>query len=107
LFVEEDRLPKQKRDHHLFEFAKRGAEFRLRELVDELRMLTSAFPHLRDSFDADELPINFILRHGRDKADAQPAKRAKRRRTRWTTAQRKAVSERMRKYWAQRRRADQ
>jgi hypothetical protein len=104
LFDLEERLPRQKRENHMLEFARRGAESRLRELVDELRMLTAAFPHLRDSFDADELPINFILRRGRDKAEAQPAKR--RRRVTWTAAQRKAVSARMRRYWAKRRRAE-
>jgi hypothetical protein len=32
------------------------------ELVSELRALTSAFPDLSDAFDADELPVQFILR---------------------------------------------
>jgi hypothetical protein len=44
--------------------AKQEAEARFRELIDELRMLTIAFPHLGDSFDADELPISFILERG-------------------------------------------
>jgi len=56
---------------HILELAKRGAEARFRELVDELRLLTVAFPHLRDSFDADELPVNFILRSG-GKREAVP-----------------------------------
>lgn len=35
---------------------------RLRQLIDEFRLLTSGFPDLRDAFDPDELPIEFILR---------------------------------------------
>lgn len=95
-------MPTSKRDTHLFELAKRGAETRVRELIRELKLLTSTFPHLRDSFDRDELPVNFILRQGREAG----AKRANRRRAAWTAAQRKAVSARMRKYWAKRRRAE-
>ena len=53
---------------HRLDLARRGAEARYRELVAELKMLAQAFPHLRDSFDGDELPVNFILRVGRDKA---------------------------------------
>jgi endonuclease/exonuclease/phosphatase (EEP) superfamily protein YafD len=49
---------------------RRAAAIRLRRLIDEVRLLTSAFPDLRDAFDPDELPIDFIL-----KRDAQ-AKRA-------------------------------
>jgi hypothetical protein len=57
-------LAKRKGGSHLYELAKRGAETRFRELLDELRTLTLSFPHLRDSFDADELPISFILKRG-------------------------------------------
>jgi hypothetical protein len=52
----------------MLDLARRGAEARYRELLAELKMLAQAFPHLRDSFDRDELPVNFILRVGRDKA---------------------------------------
>lgn len=31
------------------------------QLLDEIRLLTTAIPDLRDAFDADELPIAFIL----------------------------------------------
>ena len=57
-----------KHSSNILELAKRGAEARYRELVDELKTLTKSFPHLRDSIDRDELPVNFILRRGRDKA---------------------------------------
>jgi len=94
-----------KHSSHIVELAKRGAEARFRELVEELKALTSSFPHLRDSIDRDELPVNFILRQGRDKTSAATTSGARRRRTRMSAAQRKAVSQRMRKYWAARRKA--
>jgi hypothetical protein len=40
-----------KHSPHFLELAKGGAEVRLRELTDEIKMLTVSFPHLRDSFD--------------------------------------------------------
>jgi hypothetical protein len=40
------------------------AASRLRELLDEVRMLMVSFPDLRDAFDADGLPISFILERG-------------------------------------------
>jgi hypothetical protein len=89
-----------KHSSHILEFAKRGAEARYRELLDELKVLTQSFPHLRDSFDADELPVNFILRRGRDSAKATGEKRRKRA---WTPAARRAAAARMKAYWAQRR----
>jgi hypothetical protein len=33
----------------------------LHQLLDEIQLWTTAFPDLRDAFDADELPIAFIL----------------------------------------------
>ena len=83
-------------------YARRGAEVRLRELAEEAKQLLNVFPDLSASFDADELPINFILRKGARKANAAGVRR---RRPRMTAAQRKAVGDRMRKYWAARRKA--
>ncbi|HJR60433.1 MAG TPA: hypothetical protein VJ813_13560 [Vicinamibacterales bacterium] len=40
----------------------RAAAFRLRRLLDELGMLMGSFPRLRDAFDPDELPLEFILK---------------------------------------------
>jgi hypothetical protein len=80
-------------------YARRGAEARLRELAEETKQLLKVFPDLSASFDEDELPLNFILRRGARKA----ATGVRRRRRKMTAAQRKAVGERMRKYWAARR----
>jgi hypothetical protein len=41
---------------------KRAAAFMLRQLWDELAMLMGSFPDLRDAFDPDELPLEFILK---------------------------------------------
>ena len=54
-------LKKQTRTTHVLELAKRGAEVQFRELIDELKLLVGLFPHLRDSYDSDELPLNFIM----------------------------------------------
>ena len=81
-------------------YARRGAEARLRELAEEAKQLLKVFPDLSASSDEDELPLNFILRRGARKAAAR------RHRRKMTAAQRKAVGVRMKKYWAQRRKAN-
>jgi hypothetical protein len=55
-------MPKHSAD--ILGLAKRGAEARFRELVQETKNLIDLFPHLRDSFDKDELPLSFILAKG-------------------------------------------
>jgi hypothetical protein len=87
---------------HILELAKRGAEVRLGELADELKMLTVSFPHLRDSFDKDELPVSFILKKGARRAAKRQA--GGHRRT-MSAAARKAISKRMKKSWVERRKA--
>jgi hypothetical protein len=47
---------------HGLPITKPAAAFGLRQLVDELGMLMDAFPDLRDAFDPDELPLEFILK---------------------------------------------
>jgi hypothetical protein len=83
-------------------YARRGAEVRLRELAEEAKHLLRIFPDLSAAFDADELPLNFILRKGARKSPTG----VRHRRRKMSAAQRKAVGERMRKYWAQRRKAN-
>jgi hypothetical protein len=56
-----------------------SAEARYKELVAELKLLSVQFPHLRDAVDQDELPINFILKRGADKAEAKARASAARR----------------------------
>jgi hypothetical protein len=77
------------RRRELLALARTGASARLSELQREMTEIYAAFPDLR---------------RGRRRQPARLARRARtaRRRRGWTAAQRKAVSERMRKYWAHR-----
>jgi hypothetical protein len=75
----------------LREYARDGARVRAEELKAELAKIYRVFPDLRDGTG------------GRRKATG-PARRARRRKA-MTAAERKAVSLRMKKYWASRRKA--
>jgi len=92
-----------KHSSHVLEMARKGAEHRLEELKAEIASLIKSFPHL-------------AARQGRRLArgSAGLAKAAKetlkvaagrRKRSRMSAAARKAVSARMKKYWAARRAA--
>jgi hypothetical protein len=73
-------------------------------LVQEVKNLIGLFPHLRDSFDRDELPLSFIIRRDAGSVTRARAGQRPRRRT-MSAAARKAVSDRMSRYWAARRKA--
>jgi hypothetical protein len=47
---------------HVLETARHGAAARLRELANEVHLLLNLFPDLDDSFDPDELPVEFIVK---------------------------------------------
>jgi hypothetical protein len=96
-------MPGPTRHAHLYELAKRGAEVRLRELVQEARNVIDLFPHLRDAYDRDELPVSFIIK--RDAGRATRRRAVGGGRPGMSEAARKAVSERMKKIWAARRKA--
>ena len=87
-----------KYSYHILELAKRGADARFRELLDELNVLTLSFPHLRDAADGEDLPVKFILRRGRDKARAFEAPK---RRKKMSKEARKAIGDAQRKRWAE------
>jgi hypothetical protein len=74
-------------------FARLGAKTRLEELRQEEAAIRRAFPDL------------FTRGAGARAAAAPAGGGARRRRSRMSAAARKAVSERMRKYWAERRKA--
>ena len=88
-----------KHSSHILELARRGAALRLHELANELDILFSAFPDLRDAFDADELQVSFIMRRDARRARAKAVTRQRP----MSAAARRAVSRRMKKYWAERR----
>ena len=75
-------------------YARRGAEVRLAELNQELAAIYAAFPDLRSGGRG---------RRKQTAATAAPAPAARRRRKAMSAAQRKAVSARMKRYWADRR----
>ena len=90
-----------KHSRHLLELAKRGAELQLRDILHEARLLFGLFPHLRDTFDRDEMPLTFLMAEdsGALNQSAAPGARRKPR----SAASRKAASKRMKKYWAAKR----
>ncbi|MEI6243581.1 MAG: hypothetical protein WCQ64_00925 [Acidobacteriota bacterium] len=47
------------------------AEARFHALVYELKLLTLAFPHLKDAVDPEDLPIPFLLERGAARAAAK------------------------------------
>jgi hypothetical protein len=82
---------------HILEMARKGAEHRYEELKTEIAALVKNFPHLtgrasqrRSTIDTSTEPAATI--------DRKPRKRR-----RMSAAARKAVSQRMQKYWAARR----
>jgi hypothetical protein len=77
----------------LRQWAARGAEQRLLEIAAEAAAIYKAFPELRDRSGKASSPAT----------TAVAAKAGRRGRNNMSAAQRKAVSERMRKYWAARR----
>jgi hypothetical protein len=95
-------LPTRARNAHLLQLAKRGAEARMKELIQETKLLVGLFPHLHDSFDKDELPIRFIIAKGSGRLTRQGSARG---RKPMSAAVRKAVSVRMKKYWAAKRKS--
>jgi hypothetical protein len=86
-----------KHSSQILELAKRGANARFRELLDELKMLTVSFPHLRDAVGRDDLPITFLMRRGRDKAQAAAAPTVRRK---MSAKARKAISNAQKARWA-------
>jgi len=89
-------LPRKQPSSHVYELAKRGAQARLEELVNEIRLLTNLFPDLHKSIDNDELPIAFLLKRGAERSTPVSGRRG------WTPAQRKEAAARMKAYWAKR-----
>jgi hypothetical protein len=67
-----------KRPAHTSQITRSAAAIRLRQLIDEFHLLTSSLPDLRDAFDPDELPIEFILKRD-SQAEPYPATRSVRR----------------------------
>ena len=85
-----------KHSPRILELARKGAEHRLEELKREIADLMKAFPHLEyGSAISPAVP--------RQHYPPAPTETSRRKRRGMSAAQRKAVSERMKKYWAARR----
>ncbi len=88
-----------KHSSHVLDLAKRGAAIRLGELADEAKLLLGLFPHLRDSFDRDEMPISFLIAQGSGQmTEGDVVERRRKRKV--SAAARKAMSEAQKKRWA-------
>ena len=80
---------------HILELAKRGAEHRYEELKAETESLVKLFPHLRSRSGGPlTVPVETVKRAIR-----------RRRRRKMTEAAKKAISDRMKKFWAAKRKA--
>ena len=66
-----------KRRSPVLELTKRNAAIEFRALVNELKFLLDMFPHLRDSYDPDELPVKFILKRDSNRSKTRIARRRK------------------------------
>jgi hypothetical protein len=80
-------------------WARRGAEARWHELQAEVAHLVKSFPHLGG------LTATKTRKGRKSTAAASDVTPVKRRRSKMSAAQKKAVSARMKKYWAERRNA--
>jgi hypothetical protein len=111
-----------KHSANILEWARQGAEARWQQLQAELASLVDAFPHLtgaskggrgrrRESVALSEAGNEAVTRRGRGcrraaaTATAAQGGGSQRKRSKMTAAQKKAVSLRMKKYWADRRKA--
>src|SRR5262249_18697207 len=90
--TKEDCLPTGLMSEQLRDLVRRGAEVRLGELREETSQI--------------EAMLGTGNRRSRKKESRRASTAPRRRRRRMSAAQRKAVGERMRKYWAARRRAE-
>jgi uncharacterized protein YicC (UPF0701 family) len=90
-----------KHSSHILELARKGAEHRYEELQAEIAALVKHFPHVAKRTGKQ---ISKAISHGAAVVEADIPK-LRRRARKMSTAARKAVSDRMKKYWAARRKA--
>jgi hypothetical protein len=91
-----------KHPSHILELARTGAEHRYEELKSEIASLIKHFPHLHEGKKSVRKAPNF--KAGKELALA-PEATSIRKRAGWSAAAKKAVSLRMKKYWAAKRAA--
>ncbi len=71
---QEKTMTKTRKETPLFERAAIGAQAQVTDLVYDAKLMAGLLPDPRDGIDKDELPISFILKKGRDRADAKALK---------------------------------
>jgi hypothetical protein len=89
-----------KHTSHILEMARKGAEHRHEELKAEIAALIKTFPHLREGKVSIRKTADVKL--GKELAAGAPSVQ---KRPTWSAAAKKAVSLRMKKYWAAKRAA--
>jgi len=94
-------VPHELNSEVLRQLAKLGAQARLEQIETERRAILATFPGLAGA----RRGPGRLARTQTQKAQTPAAARPGRRRRTMTAAQRKEVSERMRRYWAERRKA--
>jgi hypothetical protein len=82
-----------KHSSHILEMARKGAQHRYEELKAEIAALVKVFPHLRYGSAVSPSMPDAV-------EETKPSRRRK-----MSAAARKATSQRMKKYWAARRKA--
>jgi hypothetical protein len=93
-------VPNELNQETLKHLAKLGARARLEQIELERKAILAAFPDLHGRRPAGK-PTARVSDATRASAQAAPRRRTRR----MTAAQRKEVSDRMKKYWAERRKA--
>jgi hypothetical protein len=92
-------MAKATRSSHILDMARKGAEHRYEELQAEIAALVKHFPHVAKRTGEQ---ISRAVSKGRAAVEAE-APKIRRRASTMSAAARKAVSDRMKKYWAGRR----
>jgi hypothetical protein len=92
--------PMAKHTSHILEMARKGAEHRHEELTAEIAALIKTFPHLRKG--KASVRKTASVKPGKERAADAPSVQ---KRPQWSAAAKKAVSLRMKKYWAAKRAA--
>jgi hypothetical protein len=87
-----------KHPSHILEMARKGAEHRREELKAEIAALIKTFPHLREG--QASIRKTAGVKPGKELAPEVPSVQ---KRPKWSAAAKKAVSLRMKKYWAAKR----
>ncbi len=88
-----------KHSSHILDMARKGAEHRYEELKADMAALVKNFPHLAAT---TTRRTSQLVAKGRVAVEAE-ATQVRRRTRKMSAAARKAVSERMKKFWAARR----